>query len=117
MKHGKYVILLFLMLIISISGCKKQSYYCGVEKPMEDIAWLKDKVKNNPPNLRIYKLTYNGIEGFEFVNCYNATCNGVNYYYKTCDDSALYESGGLSASTYPNDFAVKTTYQELIYPM
>ncbi len=115
----KPVLALFVLSLMCISACKKPETFCGAKNPMNEIGWLKEEVQNSSYEIWIYKLKYKEVEGFLIRICFkpNSNCSTGGFtYYKTCDNTLLYQAGGVVGSTFPNDFEFGSTYKELIYP-
>lgn len=109
-------ILIVVMLALTFSACKKQETYCGVEDPVNDIEWIGKIISSGATELRIFKNTYKGAEGFYVYSCING-CSVYSIYYKNCDNILIYQSssGGAGGSNFPNDFSLTSSYRELIY--
>ncbi len=63
----KSIFYILLMLVLTYTSCTKQKAYCGTKHPESELGWLKERIKNQPDYYDIYKLNYNGTEGFYFV--------------------------------------------------
>lgn len=90
--------------------------YCNLQDPINDLPWLKDIVKNNPTNMRIYTSTYNGLEGIFIIDKIDTNTMFALTYYRTCDNTLLYQAGGIVGSTFPKDFDEKNTFRKQVYP-
>lgn len=106
-----------LLVSVCFYSCKKPVTYCGAEKPMDDINWLKKEASAYATPLKIYELDYNGQNGFYFVLCFDSACsNSVQkqMWYKSCSNELICSWGGVVPSSC-FDFNEKTTFLKLIY--
>jgi hypothetical protein len=108
-------IFVFCFFSFLFGSCIKEESYCGVGDPINDIGWLKDRVKSNPTNIFIYKVIYNSTNGFYIED---NTLNVGEQTFNSCDNKVIYHSAGgvVGVSTFPQNFELNLQYKEKIYP-
>lgn len=95
---------------------RPDTYFCNVDNPLEDLAWLKRQVnsmKSNKWKAKIYRCIYNNIEGFVITQCVN--CSDKLTYFYSCEGKVICEFGGMDGRSTCPDFQQKTTLKELIF--
>ena len=110
----KYAFML-CAVILCLGSCSKPQLYCGVKNPVRDLAWLKERIANDPATYDIYKLKYKNTEGFYFLLRPDVCCDQFTAIYTSCDGTTLYSSGGFAGfNTFPGDF--DSNGGKLVYP-
>ena len=108
-------LLLFFLILITVSSCK-QATYCGSNKPIKDIGWIKNFLNANTANkVRIYSVTYLSQEGFLTEVCTNQDCNAFYGQFKDCAGTAICNTGLSGSAGQCLDFYSGVSHLELIY--
>ncbi|MES2620984.1 MAG: hypothetical protein V4615_09030 [Bacteroidota bacterium] len=98
-----------------MSSCRKCDTYCGADKPLDDIPWLRQIKETATNKTQIYKESYNyGREGFFIVSCADTNCNYPLSSLMTCTGDVLCSYGGV-VGIICYDSIYQTTTKELIY--
>ena len=111
---------LLMGALLLFAGCEKEKNkceFCGVDNPIEDLAWLKTRVdtfsqhKESRSSIRTCKYDTDK-EGFIIEDCENCPDLGVSLF--ACDGTHLCHFFGFSGKPCENH-TIDTSSIELIY--
>jgi hypothetical protein len=109
----KSVLLVYCLITWFFSACTKEKAFCETHKPLTKIGWLKPYLKPSI-HCKIYKASYNGIDGFLIYSCINENCSPRIGEFKSCQNETICTFGGIDNQSCIN-FNSNNNYYELIY--
>lgn len=113
MQARVFTCLFILFIIMTGSKCNhnKSITFCGVNNPVENIDWLRERVEN-AENIEVIKFTYNETEYLSINPCPGCPDNMTEIF--DCKGNRFCTIGGITGrNTCPADFLEKSQ-QEVI---
>lgn len=119
------LLIIITSMVMLVSFCNREedepnsenNTFCNVENPLTDLEWLKQKVnesKEDTVKLRVYKVVFDGQEGFIVEECVYGDCSRPVGAYYDCSGNELCQYGGFVGNLC-TEYEEKTTKKELIY--